>query len=90
MDFLSLLVDIATVIGLLYGTFFKTWRQKEAMEESSRVKRLLISNASHEGRFLSTLPLKIDLLLSNSSFQVAKLSSTHTSELDHQLSGINS
>lgn len=46
---LNLAVDIATVIGLLYGTFIKNWRQKEAMEESSRVRRLLISNASHEG-----------------------------------------
>ncbi|KUJ15051.1 uncharacterized protein LY89DRAFT_620335 [Mollisia scopiformis] len=43
-------MDIATVIGLLYGTFIKTWRQKEAMEERGRVKRLLISNASHEVR----------------------------------------
>ena len=42
-------MEIATVIRVLYGTFITSWREIEALEEKGRAKRLLISNASHDG-----------------------------------------
>jgi hypothetical protein len=34
---------------LVYGNFIRVWREKEASLHESRMKRLLLLNASHEG-----------------------------------------
>jgi hypothetical protein len=33
---------------LVYGNFIRVWREKEASVHESRIKRLLLLNASHE------------------------------------------
>jgi hypothetical protein len=37
------------MIRLVYGNFIRVWREKEASLHESRMKRLLLLNASHEG-----------------------------------------
>jgi hypothetical protein len=37
------------MIRLVYGNFIRVWRDKEASLHESRMKRLLLLNASHEG-----------------------------------------
>lgn len=34
---------------LVYGNFIRVWREKEAALRDTRMKRLLMLNASHEG-----------------------------------------
>lgn len=43
-------LETARVLSLLYGRFIEIWRQKESAGQTSRMRRLLISNASHEVR----------------------------------------
>ncbi|TVY16308.1 Histidine protein kinase NIK1 [Lachnellula arida] len=43
-------LETARVLSLLYGRFIEIWRQKESAGQNSRMRRLLISNASHEVR----------------------------------------
>ncbi|KAF4636817.1 hypothetical protein G7Y89_g1267 [Cudoniella acicularis] len=42
------IVETASMISTLYGTFTEIWRKKQAYLEKSRMRQLLISNASHD------------------------------------------
>ncbi|KAK3375611.1 phytochrome-2 [Lasiosphaeria ovina] len=42
--------DIAAVAQLVYGNFIRVWREKESAVKESRLKRLLLHDASHRVR----------------------------------------
>ncbi|KAF2751901.1 hypothetical protein M011DRAFT_414874 [Sporormia fimetaria CBS 119925] len=43
-------LEAAVMTQLVYGSFIKVWREKEAILQETRLKRLLITNLSHEAR----------------------------------------
>lgn len=43
-------VETASVMCLIYGKFIEVWRQKEAVLQSSQLTKILLANASHEGK----------------------------------------
>ncbi|KAE9982671.1 hypothetical protein BLS_005594 [Venturia inaequalis] len=43
-------LEIAGVLGTLYGTFTDFWRKRQKKIQTSRIRQLLISNSSHEVR----------------------------------------
>ncbi|KIW69483.1 hypothetical protein PV04_05358 [Phialophora macrospora] len=45
-------LDTAAMARLVYGNFIRVWREKEAAIQDTRMKRLLMLNASHEVRTL--------------------------------------
>ncbi|OQV11121.1 Response regulator receiver domain-containing protein isoform 1 [Cladophialophora immunda] len=45
-------LDTAAMARLVYGNFIRVWREKEAALQDTRMKRLLMLNASHEVRTL--------------------------------------
>jgi hypothetical protein len=51
MPVLIVLVEMATILTTLYGTFTELWKKRQANIEKSRMRQLLISNASHEGTY---------------------------------------
>lgn len=48
------LVETAAVLCLVYGKFIEVWRQKEAALQNSQLTKLLLANASHESKCLSS------------------------------------
>ncbi len=46
-------LETAGVLALVYGKFIEVWRQKENALQATRLTSLLLSNASHEGKFTS-------------------------------------
>lgn len=49
------------MLCLVYGKFIQVWRQKEAALYNSQLTKLLLANASHEGRHPSSFPKIIQL-----------------------------
>ncbi|KAI9734616.1 MAG: Light-sensor Protein kinase [Cirrosporium novae-zelandiae] len=53
-------LDTATILRIVYGKFIEVWRQKEAMIQETRLKRMLLLNTSHE-LFQLTLQVRTPL-----------------------------
>lgn len=41
---------MATMAQLVYGSFIRVWREKEFAVKETRLKRLLLHDASHQGK----------------------------------------
>lgn len=41
--------NIAVMAQLVYGSFIRVWREKEIAVKETRLKRLLLHDASHQG-----------------------------------------
>jgi hypothetical protein len=48
--------NIAAMAQLVYGSFIRVWREKEAAVKETRLKRLLLHDASHQGKALGLEP----------------------------------
>lgn len=52
--------NIAVMAQLVYGSFIRVWREKEVAVKETRLKRLLLHDASHQGTIGSLLILGCD------------------------------
>jgi len=46
---------MAAMAQLVYGSFIRVWREKESAVRESRLKRLLLHDASHQGTLSEAL-----------------------------------
>lgn len=49
-DLTQPLANIAAMAQLVYGSFIRVWREKEAAVKETRLKRLLLHDVSHQGK----------------------------------------
>lgn len=49
--------NIAVMAQLVYGSFIRVWREKEIAVKETRLKRLLLHDASHQGKTRSSLKI---------------------------------
>lgn len=79
-------LSLATIAQLIYGSFIRVWRGKEAAVSTSRLKRLLLRDASHQVRtplnaVINYLEMALEMALDQGTKQVLSMSHTASKSL---------
>lgn len=79
-------LNLAAMAQLVYGSFIRVWREKEAAASDSRLKQILLRDASHQFRtplnaVINYLEMALEKPLDNGTKQILSISHTASKSL---------